>query len=141
MRYSFDKIGVYKGISVFRTIIARGDTIITDADFDEMKEHFNSQLTKKWIWVADCANMASTHYLSLSHIYRLYNTLHYDHAHSLQQLWVLNVNPWVQWILTLFMSPKIEILPSDRLELFIQLRKLGCHTTLETQLLSTSSPG
>ena len=139
MRHSFDRIGAYKGTDVFRTIVSRGDPITDDAEFDAMKQHFDQRLNTKWIWVADCANMESTHYLSLPLMYRLYNTLHYDHADSVQYVWILNIDPWVRWILTMFLSPKVEILPTGRLELFMRLREMGCSVELESQLLATAS--
>ena len=135
MRYSFDPIGSHNGATVYRTIISRSDPITNDEDFAGLVALMNACLGKPWIWIIDCSEMGMSHCMHISYVWQLYNLLHDHHQDSLQRIWIMNVNSWVQMIMGLLASAKVDVLPMDRLELFLELQKRAVPTALANQLL------
>ena len=140
MRYSFEPIGTHEGSVVYRSIVARSDPIVTDEDFAGLTSRMNTCLGQRWIWVIDFKDMQMSHCLPISYIWQLYHLLHGDHQDWLQRIWIKNVNPWIQMILLLLASAKIDVLPSDRVELFLELQRRGCPVELSNHLLADALP-
>jgi len=137
MRYSFAPIGTHTGATVYRTIISRSDPINNDEDFKGLVALINACHGKPWIWIIDCQDMQMSHCLNLSYVWQLYNLLHDHHQDSLQRIWIMNVNSWIQMIMGLLASVKVDVLPMDRLELFLELQKRRVPTALANQMLFT----
>ncbi len=137
MRYSFNPIGTYDGATVYRTIISRSDPITNDEDFAGLAALINECVGKPWIWIIDCQEMALSHCMHISYVWQLYNLLHDHHQDTLKRIWIMNVNSWVHMIMSVLASAKVDVLPMDRLELFLELQKRAVPTALANQLLFT----
>ena len=136
MKYSFDRVGTYKSMSVYRTIISRADPIVTDEDFDGIKELFDQRLGERWVWVVDCRDLGYSHFMSFSILQKLYTMIQRDQKDSVQHIWILNINWWVSSMLALFATTKVRVLTDGPLELM----ELGCTNTLIDELTHDSLP-
>ena len=135
MRYSFNSIGSHDDATVYHTIISRSDPITNDEDFAGLVTLVTACLGKPWIWIIDCQDMGLSHCMHVSYIWQLYNLLHDHHQDSLKRIWIMNVNSWIQIVIGLLESAKVDVLPMDRLELFLELQKRAVSTALANQLL------
>ena len=137
MRYSFSPIGAHDGATVYRTIVSRSDPITNDEDFAGLTALIDVCHGKPWIWIIDCQDMGLAQCLPLSYVWQLYNLLHNHHQDSLKRIWVMNVNSWVEMVMGILASAKVDVLPMDRLELFLELQKRRVSTVIANQMLFT----
>ena len=136
-RYSFKQIGIHADgrTSVLYTAPAEADIVTTDADLAGFKSLMDPYRASPWIWVFDCRGMKMAHYTNMRFCRALHHILTTEHSTSLQAVWILNINTWLRGVLGFFPLNKAIILPSERLELFIQMKKAGVPDTLVNQLL------
>ena len=125
-RYSFEYWGVHKGIPLYYTSPAAAAQIKTDAEFAGFKALLDPLQTKPWIWLFDCRGMKTEHYLNIHFVKKMAYTIEHDHAQSLQVVWVLNMDSWLRRMASLFGRKKVVPLPTDRLELLVQMQQEGC---------------
>jgi hypothetical protein len=130
MKYSFDRVGTYKSMDVYRSIISRADPITTDEHFAGLKALFDRRLGEQWVWVVDCRDMGVSHFMNFFLLQELYTMIQRDQKDSVQHIWVLNINWWVSSMLAMFKTTKVQILTDGPLELL----ELGCSNTLIDKL-------
>lgn len=123
------------------TAPARGDSIRTDAEFAGFRMLLEPFRARPWIWVFDCRGMTAKHFMNTAFIKRMGSLLESDHAASLRAVWILNPNTWIRAALSLFGSgDKAQLLPTERLELFVRLQKVGCSHALVDRFLAVIAP-
>lgn len=135
-RYSFAQFGTYKDIPLYYTAPATVPSIKTDAEFAGFKALLDPLQTKPWIWVFDCRGMKAEHYLNISFVKKMAHTIEHDHNHSLQAVWVLNMDAWMRKMAALFGRKKVVPLPTDRLELLVKMQQEGCPEEVIDRLLT-----
>ena len=135
MKYPFEPLGAYGDIHFNYSAPAQADIIKTTADFDGFKALLDLHTHHPWIWIFDCRGMKATHYTNVRIVQRLATLLETEHASSLKGVWIINVNTWMQTVLKLFCPAKVQVLPTDRLELFVHLQKSRCPTPLMDRML------
>jgi hypothetical protein len=121
------------GIPIYYTAATR----ITSLDFSSFKPYLDANREKPWIWALDCYDMTSIFLTNIGFIQCMASTIRTQHASSLQAVWVLNINTWMENLLGLMGTEKVTIIPPNRLELFVFLQKAGCSTETVDRLLST----
>lgn len=136
-RYSFEHIGVHGDgrTAVLYTSPANADPITTDADIAGFKSLLDSYRDQPWIWVFDCRGMTLAHYTNMRFCRALHHILTTEHSSSLQAVWILNINTWLRGVLGFFPMNKAVVLPAERLELFVEMQRVGTPSALVDRLL------
>ena len=140
-RYCFRSIGQHEAADIMYTAPAQADLITADEHFAGFKARMDPYRTRKWIWILDCRGMTSAHFMTLHLCRTLYKVLTTEHVESLQAVWVLNINPWVRAMLSLFHLTKVSVLPTERLELFVTMQRIGlAHDMIDRLLEMVATP-
>jgi len=114
MKYSFQELRVSNdGVHVMYTEFSRADHIQTEEDLLGLFRLLDTYIHKKWIWIIDFKDMTYSKCMCLSYISRLVTHIQEVHAISLDTIYILNVNTWVQTLLSLFATKKVRILAPD----------------------------
>ena len=114
MKYSFQELRISnKGIHVLYTEFARADNLQTEEDLLGLFRLLDTYTDRKWVWIIDFKDMTYSKCMCLSYISRLVAHMQEVHATSLDTIYILNVNTWVQTLLSLFATKKVRILAPD----------------------------
>ena len=134
-RYSFNYFGAHKGVPLYYTAPATVAAIKTDAEFAGFKALLDPLQSKPWIWVFDCRGMKTEHYMNIGFVKKMAHTIEHEHGHSLQAVWVLNMDSWLLRMASLFGRKKVVPLPTDRLELLVNMQQEGCPDDIIDRML------
>jgi hypothetical protein len=134
----FIPIGTLADAVIYYTPIRQIKQMGTEADFTAFKQQLDA-ITGPWIWVVDCAGVKLEQLLNIRLAQRIATLLRAEHADRLKDTWIMQMNGWLRSVLSLFKAA-VTVLSSDRLELFVQLQRIGCsHHTVELILAAAAS--
>ncbi len=134
----FTPIGTLGDATIYYTPIRQVKQIGTEADFADFKKQLDT-ITGSWIWVVDCAGVKLEQLLNIRLAQRIATLLRAEHADRLKDSWIMHMNGWLRSVLSLFKATA-TVLGSDRLELFVQLQRIGCsHQTVDFLLAAAAT--
>lgn len=147
--HSFNYFGELNDIKYYYTSPARArDTKETVETLSYYKAHINQAKNSKWVWLIDCAGMKMKHYSSIELIKNLIKLLLDEHKGFLTKICIIHPNTWIKGALSI-MKPflkketleKIQIVEGEKVELLLELEKLGIKGKPLNWLVSVFSLG
>jgi hypothetical protein len=123
MKYIFKQVGMHNGHPVLYTEPAAMELIRTRADFTGFCALINQYIDHKWYWIVNCRAMGLQHILDIQYVFRLYKLIKKQHANSLVQMWLFNLNPFCHKMLIFLPEPRACHMPTDRLELLVTMQQ------------------
>ena len=139
MKYSFEEIDCVEDLHVFYTVPARADNFEREEHIVEFLRLIDQNKGRRWIWVIDFKDLSFSKYMPLNYVSRLYTYLRTEHTTSLQQIWFLNLNAWVQMLMTFFASAKVRVLTDEPLETLNLMQSVGIPFRYQNKLLAAIS--
>jgi hypothetical protein len=112
-KYSFHPLGVLHDIHIVYTCPARAENIVSEEDLAGLIALADAYKTKRWLWIFDFKGMCYSKMLSLSFTSRLVTYLKTEHTTALTQIWLVNMNYWIQTILSYFMTAKVRMISEE----------------------------
>jgi hypothetical protein len=88
--HSFVPVLLFGGCTYIYTAPARAEHITTEGQFAIFKAHLEPYRAKPWVWIMDCRNMTTAHYMNTTFTKLMMTCLANEHASSLQSIWILN---------------------------------------------------
>lgn len=130
--HSFTHCGTIGHRSIYYTAPARADHVIkTHAEYLEFKSHLDEASRDSWIWIFDCKDMKTKHFLPFEICRELITYVLREHGTHIEEVVVLHPNMWLKGILKL-LSPffkdhldKIVLVEGDGIEAILGLEKRG----------------
>ena len=131
--HCFVKFGKIGDRFLYYTAPARArDYKESEAQLTNMKAHLETTKPHQWILIVDCKGMQFKHMNSIGFSIQLASVLVNDYKHTLQAIWVLHPNPWIDGMLNIFNTifardtmSKIHLINGENLELYIKLERNG----------------
>lgn len=131
--HSFNYFGESNDIKYYYTSPARArDTKETPETLSYYKMHINQAKTSKWVWIIDCAGMKMKHYSSIEIIKSMIKLLLDEHKGLLIKICIIHPNSWIKGALAILKPflkketlEKIQIIEGEKVELLIELEKVG----------------
>ena len=136
-KYSFETLGLFHDIHVVYTRPSRAEHIVTEEDLAGLIELIDSNKTKRWLWIFDFNELSYSKMMSLSFTSRLVTYLKTEHATSLTQIWIVNMNYWLHTILSYFVTAKVRMISEDsrQSEMVAAMIELGFPFLQQNKLL------
>jgi len=132
----FIPIGTLADATIYYTPLIKQNS--SEMDFAAFKQQLDT-ISGPWIWVVDCAGVKLEQLLNIRLAQRIAELLRAEHADRLRDTWIMHMNGWLRSILSLFKATA-TVLSNDRLELFVQLQRIGCsHQTVDFLLAATTN--
>lgn len=88
--HSFAPVLLSGGCTYIYTAPAQAEHITTEGQFAIFKTHLEPYRAKPWVWIMDCRNMTTAHYMNTTFTKLMMTCLATEHAASLQAIWILN---------------------------------------------------
>ena len=132
--HNFIKFGSMNGTALYYTSPVKSQEIIdTPEKFVYFKAHLNQAKAEgKWIWIFDCSDMQTEHFVSIDFSKNLLKEISEHHLDSLMGLWVIHPNTWMRTSISVVtplfkkeVISKIKVIEGTRLELISNLQKEG----------------
>jgi len=139
MKYSFEEIDHMEDLHVFYSVPARADNFEREEHITDFLKMIDQNKSRRWIWIIDFKELTYSKYMPLNYVSRLYTYLRTEHTTSLQQVWFLNLNAWVQMLMTFFVSAKVRVLTDEPLETLSLMQAAGIPFRHQNKLLAAIS--
>lgn len=130
--HSFTFCGAAGPRHVYYTSPAKaGHVVKTHTEYLEFKSHLEAASATPWVWIFDCKDMKTKHFLPMEICKDLIEYVLSEHGAAIQEVIVLHPNVWFKGIFK-FLSPmfkehlhKIIMIEGDGIEAILGLEKRG----------------